>query len=111
MDNIWPHTVETHNKGDFMKKIHYTIFNGNYEKGQDTRPMCNDQERYPHEYLTMNINEVTCKKCLKGKIKSIQFAIDMIPHMLNSHQYEESINKLKEEKEMAEKRLKHLQEM
>ena len=93
-----------------MKKIHYTIYNGNYEKGLYTCPICNDRKRYPYEYLTMDIDEVTCKKCLKGKIKSIQFAIDMVSCMANPHQYEEAVNRLKINKEKAEKRLKHLQE-
>jgi hypothetical protein len=92
-----------------MKKIHYTIYNGNYEKGQDACPMCNDQKQYPYQYLTTDIDEVTCKKCLKSKIKSANFALEMIPHMLKPYQHEESVNRLKKEKEMIEERLKYLE--
>jgi hypothetical protein len=70
-----------------MKKIHYTIYNGNYEKGQDACPMCNDQKQYPYQYLTTDIDEVTCKKCLKSKIKSANFALEMIPLMSKQYMY------------------------
>lgn len=59
-----------------MKK-HYTIYNGNYDRGESTSPMCNDKKRIPHENLTRKHEEVTCKNCLKSLKNTLETVISM----------------------------------
>lgn len=53
-------------------KIHYTIFDyyrnirGQYVPLRT--PICNLSVRYDIAYITRNIEEVTCKNCMKGMI-------------------------------------------
>lgn len=61
-------------------KIHYTIYDANYDRGEDTRPICNDNTRFYWHHLTRDVNEVTCKKCMKSLIASRKFALEMHSH-------------------------------
>lgn len=59
-----------------MKK-HYTIYNGNYDRGEATYPICNDKKRIPHAYLTRKHEEITCKNCLKSLKATLETVIEM----------------------------------
>lgn len=58
-------------------KIHYTIYDVNYNKGENTRPICNDNTRMWNHQLTQDVREITCKKCMKSKIKYHKLSIEM----------------------------------
>lgn len=61
-----------------MSKIHYTIYEKNYGDGENTRPMCNDNVRMSHSQLTQNIEEITCKRCIKSKLSYVNMALEMV---------------------------------
>lgn len=51
-----------------MGKIHYTVYSANFERCENTIPICNSSQRIWFHQLTRDIENITCKKCIKSLI-------------------------------------------
>lgn len=85
-------------------KIHYTIYNGNYDRGEDSSPICNDNKRMSFHDLTRDVNEITCKRCMRSKIASNKFALEVFENQIFPLE-PDTLEKLKQEIEILENKI------